>query len=128
MSVRINVPLRVVVYPAEDVPGQWISHCLELDLVSQGDSQEHALAMMREAVDTLIRFNLAQGFAPVQVNPAPREMWKAYGLDVPEALDLNTTVRTTVPTADGTLEPQEPELPEFIPIVRERPPVFVDTR
>ena len=30
---------------------QWVAICVEYDIASQGDSREHALAMIREAVE-----------------------------------------------------------------------------
>jgi len=37
-------------YPAPDLPGRWIGHCLDADIVTQGDSFEGVQAMLREAV------------------------------------------------------------------------------
>ena len=41
--VRVAEALfTVLVTPAKDVPGQWVAHCLQLDVVTQGDSISHA--------------------------------------------------------------------------------------
>lgn len=40
----------VSVHPCPDVPGQWIAHDFERDIVTQGNSKEHALEMLEEAV------------------------------------------------------------------------------
>ena len=42
--------LHAVVYRGE-ASGQWVAFCLEYDIASQGDSEEHALEMLREAVE-----------------------------------------------------------------------------
>ncbi len=34
IQLSISFPLRVAIYPAGDVEGQWIAHCLKTDLVS----------------------------------------------------------------------------------------------
>ena len=45
---------RVLLEPALDVPGQWTAHNLDLDIISQGNSPEHALAMIREATQLVV--------------------------------------------------------------------------
>ena len=67
-----------------DVPGQWTSHCLDLDIVSQGNDPAHALAMLEEAVTLCVLNDLLDGLDPRQVRAqAPDEswtvMWRAYG-------------------------------------------------
>jgi len=47
-------PVWVVLRPAEDVPGQWVAHCLEFDVVTQGNSPSHALNMAREATEIVV--------------------------------------------------------------------------
>lgn len=63
--------LRVLVHPAEDVPGQWVGHCLELDILSVGTSPEHALAMTTEAVQMCVDDDVAHGWDPFARRPAP---------------------------------------------------------
>jgi predicted RNase H-like HicB family nuclease len=41
--------LHAVVYKAER-SDQWVAFCVEYDIASQGDSEEHALQMLQEAV------------------------------------------------------------------------------
>lgn len=45
----MNISFWFALSPCEDIPGQWISHCLELDSISQGNTIEHALNMGIEA-------------------------------------------------------------------------------
>jgi predicted RNase H-like HicB family nuclease len=37
------------VSPAEDVPGQWVAHCIANDVISMGNDVEQAIAMVMEA-------------------------------------------------------------------------------
>ena len=30
---------------------RWVAHCIEYDVATQGDSEEHAIAMIKEAVE-----------------------------------------------------------------------------
>lgn len=40
----------ILIQPAPDLPGQFVAHHLETDVVSQGDDPRQALAMCREAL------------------------------------------------------------------------------
>ena len=42
--------LHAVIYKAQE-SDQWVAFCVEYDIASQGDSPEHALEMIREAVE-----------------------------------------------------------------------------
>lgn len=47
MAETLRIPLRVVFY-RED--GFWFAHCLEFDLIGHGDTKEHAVEMLAEAI------------------------------------------------------------------------------
>ena len=70
--------LRVLVTQAKDVPGQWIGHCLELDVVTQGDSPQHALEMTREAVVMVIGDDLRNELNPFERSRAPVHDWETF--------------------------------------------------
>lgn len=53
-----------ILYPAPDLDGQWIAHCLQRDIITQGNSPSHALVMMAEAIDLIAGQNLIAGRAP----------------------------------------------------------------
>ncbi len=57
---------------------QWVAWCLEYDVASQGDSQEHALAMIQEAVELHIEDmtveELERASIPVESPPIVREI------------------------------------------------------
>jgi len=57
---------------------QWVAWCLEYDVASQGDNEEHALAMIQEAVELHIEDmtsdDLKRVFIPVDSRPLVREI------------------------------------------------------
>ena len=71
--------LHVVIYPAPDLPGQWLSHCLELDLISQGNTPVHTLDMMAEAIQLCADENVREGRPPLAFRSAPSEIWEMAG-------------------------------------------------
>ncbi|HEX8791484.1 MAG TPA: hypothetical protein VF765_11080 [Polyangiaceae bacterium] len=64
----------VLVHPAEDLPGAWVAHSLEFDVVSQGTSAEHALRMVSEAVGLVLQEDVEQARDPY-ARRAPVEFW-----------------------------------------------------
>lgn len=68
----------VVLEPAEDVPGEWLAHCLDLDVMSQGRTLSHALDMMVEAVDLVLEEDRKAGLDPFDRSAQPAE-WEAFG-------------------------------------------------
>jgi hypothetical protein len=81
--MTVEFPLRVVLYPAPDLEGQWIAHGLETDLVTQGDSAEHALAMMADALQTLATYEAIRHRATLRLRPAPKAVWDLAADAVP---------------------------------------------
>ncbi len=64
----------VVAKPAPDMPGWWIAHCLDIDVITQGDSLEDALSSIPEAVGMTLADDLKAGRDPLQ-RRAPPEYW-----------------------------------------------------
>lgn len=89
--MTMEFPLRVVLYPAPDLAGQWIAHGLETDIVTQGDSAQHALAMMADALQGLATYQAVRRRPSLQLRPAPREVWDLAADAVP--LDLTAHVK-----------------------------------
>lgn len=76
MSTKLSHTLNALIYPAQDVAGdEWIAHCLELDLVTQGTGQNGALEMLAEAIEAVAKENARQGRFPLQFRAAPKEDW-----------------------------------------------------
>jgi len=90
VALTVEFTLRVVLYPAPDVEGQWIAHGLETDVVTQGDSPEHALAMMADALQALASHQAVRRRPTLQLRPAPAEVWDLAADAVP--LDLTAHV------------------------------------
>jgi predicted RNase H-like HicB family nuclease len=82
ITFEVTFPLHVLVYPAPDLDGQWIAHCLELDLVAQGDSDAEARENFADAFRVLVDYNVEHGIVPIQVKVAPQEIWDAAGLAI----------------------------------------------
>lgn len=67
----------IVVEPAEDIPGTWVSHCLNFDLVSYGDSPKDAADSVCDAVETVIVDDLQNQRDPLQRgSTTPPECWQ----------------------------------------------------
>ena len=64
--------LNAVIYSDGD---QWIAHCLELDLVTQGNTAEHAVEMIAEAIELVAESNVWHGQPPLTFRSAPAEDW-----------------------------------------------------
>ena len=90
VAMTVEFPLRVVLYPAPDVEGQWIAHGLETDIVTQGDSAEHAMAMMADSVQTLAAHQALRRRPALRLRPAPKEVWDLAADAVP--LDLTAHI------------------------------------
>lgn len=67
----------VLVVPADSVPSEWVAHCLDFDIVSQGTSAEEAFDQILDAVSVCLSDDLARGADPLVVRPrAPVECWE----------------------------------------------------
>lgn len=75
MRNQRRVPCWAIIQPADDIPGVWVGHCLDLDVVTQGDSPEHALRMVHEASAMTLSDDLARGAEPT-ARRAPHEYWR----------------------------------------------------
>ncbi|MEO9157025.1 MAG: hypothetical protein ABI591_15540 [Kofleriaceae bacterium] len=54
----------VVVEPAEDIEGLWVSHALEFDVIAQGNSPTEAIEAVREASVMMIVDDLSNELDP----------------------------------------------------------------
>ncbi|HEX3479295.1 MAG TPA: hypothetical protein VHT91_29930 [Kofleriaceae bacterium] len=65
----------IVVAPAEDIAGVWVGHCLDFDIISQGDNPNEAIEAVIEAVAMAILDDLQAGLDPCDRPRAPDEDW-----------------------------------------------------
>lgn len=70
----------VLVTRAEDLPGEWIAHCLTLDIVAQGDSIRTAVRAVAESLMAAVKWDVEEGIDPFEARDcAPGEYWKRLG-------------------------------------------------
>lgn len=69
--------LSILCRPAEDVRNCWVAHCLDVDVVTQGNDPAHALAMVCEAAIIYFGYAIAHGRDPFE-RQAPDEYWQAF--------------------------------------------------
>ncbi len=72
---NFNIELRAVIY-RED--GVWLAHCLEMDIVAEGNSPQQACRDVIELCELQIRVALEEGDIQSVFRPAPPETWKMY--------------------------------------------------
>ena len=60
----MNVELWIVIRPSADLPGVFTAHILPMDVVTQGQSRYHALAMAREAAGLIVLCDIESGRDP----------------------------------------------------------------
>lgn len=65
----------VVATKAEDVPDEWVAHCLDLDIISQGSTLDEALEAVSEAILMAVAEDLANDDDPLDRSQAPDECW-----------------------------------------------------
>jgi hypothetical protein len=67
--------LSVLVKPAPDLPGRWVAHCLDLDLMAQADSLWHAVDVTLAVLSEAVADDLHAGLDPLGRRQAPHEFW-----------------------------------------------------
>ncbi len=65
----------VLIQPAKHRPGQWLAHCLNLGVGSQGTSASQAKDTIREAVALTLGDDLRAGRNPLKRYSAPQDYW-----------------------------------------------------
>lgn len=136
--------LWVYARPAPDVPGQWEIHCLDMDVVSMGNSLQHALAMLVEGLFMVIIDDRKNGRDPL-ARRAPEEEWKpmwdvfysAKAKPVTSEADLDISGAEVALQMEMILEPRSaaargseapPSVPSSAPVQPRRREVFATTR
>jgi len=87
METPIDARFVVILRPVVELPGQWVGHCLDLDVVSQGRSPSHALEMTVEACTMVLMEDRKRGLDPAR-RRAPIEFWQEFGVLVGRARAL----------------------------------------
>jgi hypothetical protein len=85
MAVTIpdSMSFRACIYHSEGVPGNFVAHCLELDLIGEGVNPLDAIKELTDAIEIQLESctTLSQVFFP-----APDEIWKKYKQNAERAI------------------------------------------
>jgi predicted RNase H-like HicB family nuclease len=71
----LRIPLRIVFYQEE---GSWIAHCLEFDLVGDGETQPEALTSLADAIDLQIEATIEHGNPANLFSPAEGRYFQMF--------------------------------------------------
>jgi predicted RNase H-like HicB family nuclease len=88
--------------PAPDIAGEWVAHCLDFDVVTQGRSLPHAMVMAREAVMTVVLDDLEHGHDPID-RRAPKEFWTEMYQTLQRSKPVELRKVTDDPSFQGTV-------------------------
>jgi predicted RNase H-like HicB family nuclease len=112
----------VVVAPAEDVPGEWLAHCLDLNVMSQGRSLFHALDMIVEAVDLVLEEDFKAGLDPFGRSASPED-WAAFAehMKHAELTTLDELDELGRPATAGQLQWMATKLAIPLPVANRKP-------
>jgi len=69
-------PLVCVVSRCKDLSGEWLAHCLTVDVVTQGGSMQQAFEALGEALEMCREDDEANGLDFYERKPAPVEFWE----------------------------------------------------
>jgi len=75
--------LTFLVYPDADIPGDFVAHCLNLDIVATGDTQGSAIDLLKELVEDAVLAALEDGTLEQLCRPAPRKYWAMLATATP---------------------------------------------
>ncbi|HEV3006283.1 MAG TPA: hypothetical protein VGX78_17570 [Pirellulales bacterium] len=92
---QFRMPLRIVLYQEN---GDWIAHCLELDLVGDGSTREKACASLSASINAQLDFYIRHRESAQLFRPAPAEFFKMFaaGKDIAIAELKLATIRDVV--------------------------------
>ncbi len=82
--------LTVLVTRAEELPGLWVSHCLNLDVISQGETIPKAVEALKEAVLMVMNEDESEGLDPFDRERAPEECWHLLGQIMREGVPVDS--------------------------------------
>lgn len=96
----------LVLRRADDVPGQWTAHCLDFDVVTQGNSMLHAIEMAYDAVGIVLSDDQVHSRDPYS-RRAPQRFWddfyEKFSSSVPVKGDLRQLNEGDVDTLLGQI-------------------------
>ena len=72
---KFEADLWLLFSQSTEIEGQWIAHCLNFDIVTQGKSLKDAYEMACEAIEMTVRDDLEAGRDPRDRKTTPKEDW-----------------------------------------------------
>jgi predicted RNase H-like HicB family nuclease len=123
----ITYKVSVLVTETDDLRGEWVAHCLDLDLISQGSSLDDALEAIRKAVETALQDDLACGREPADRPRAPDRYWEVFGETVERGQPMEQVIdRSEIHTlvAQMRFEAQPPSTDGVRRVVSDAPPTW----
>jgi predicted RNase H-like HicB family nuclease len=70
-----KMPIRAVLFREE---GRWVAHCLEFDLLGDGDSADEAMESLGQAIAVQIEDTIESGNVNNLFSPADGELFKKF--------------------------------------------------
>jgi hypothetical protein len=89
---NLSINLSAIVYREE---GVWIAHCLELDIVADGDSADDAIKSLISLCDLQISTAMEYGDLASVFRPAPPEVWTMFAEGEEKFIDEKKRSRLT---------------------------------
>ena len=74
---NMEIELRAVIYHDQDT-GRWVGHCLEMDIVGEGDTPQMAAQEVMDLCDTQIIACIENRNLDDIFSPAPSEIFTIY--------------------------------------------------
>jgi predicted RNase H-like HicB family nuclease len=71
----LRLPLKVVFYKED---GNWVAHCLEFDLIGDGETREEALDALSDAIDIQIHATIAHKNPANLFSPADGKFFQMF--------------------------------------------------
>ncbi len=84
MRENLRLTFRVLVYQEGPI---WLAHCLELDIVAEGDGPQDALSAVKRLCELQVCAAYDEGDLDSIFRAAPPEFWRMYSL----AADLDVS-------------------------------------
>jgi hypothetical protein len=77
MTGEIRLDFQVLIYREDDF---WIAHCLETDLVGEGDTMAQAMRTLVDISNVQIQAAIDAGDLASIFSAAPPDLWRSYAL------------------------------------------------
>jgi hypothetical protein len=74
MQARFDANVWILIERAADIPAEWVSHCLDLDVVMQGRTLRDAFDALIESMGMVVADDLKVGRDPLD-RRAPKAEW-----------------------------------------------------